>query len=42
MEVLEKSRSDYTDDVVDHMRRVVGYVHRDRAQKPSGDVEGST
>ena len=31
MEVLEKDWSDYTDDDVDHMSRVVGYVHRYRA-----------
>jgi len=27
---------------VDHMRRVVSYVHRHQAQKPSGGVEDST
>ena len=42
VEILEKNKSDYTDDDVDHMRRVVGYVHRHQAQKPSGDVEDST
>ena len=41
-EILEKNKSDYTDDDVDHMRRVVSYVHRHQAQKPSGDVEDST
>jgi hypothetical protein len=41
VEILEKNKSDYTDDV-DHMRRVVSYVHRHQAQKPSGDVEDST
>jgi hypothetical protein len=42
VEILEKNKSDYTDDDVDHMRRVVSYVHRRQAQKPSGDVEDST
>ena len=27
------------DDDVEHMRRVVRYVHRHLAQRPSGDVE---
>ena len=40
--ILEKNKSDYTDDVVDHMRRMVSYVHRHQAQKPQGDVEDST
>ena len=35
------NRSDYTDDDLAHMRRVVGYVRRHQAQKPKGDVENS-
>ena len=42
MQILEKNKSDYTDDDVNHMQRVVSYVHRHQAQKPSGDVENST
>jgi hypothetical protein len=42
VEILGKNKSDYTEDDVDHMRRVVGYVHRHQAQKPSGEVEDST
>jgi hypothetical protein len=42
VEILGKNKSDYTDDDIDRMRRVVGYVHRHQAQKPSGDVEDST
>ncbi len=41
VEILEKNKSAYTDDV-EHMQRVVSYVHRHQAQKPSGDVEDST
>src|SRR5215204_5535265 len=41
VEILEKNKSDYTDDDVEHMRRVVGYVHRHQAQKPEGDVKNS-
>jgi Protein of unknown function (DUF3140) len=42
VEILEKNKSDYTDEDVDHMQRVVSYVHRHQAQEPSGDLEGST
>ena len=40
VEILGKNSSDYTDDM-DHMRRVVSYVHRHQAQKPEGDIEDS-
>ena len=42
VEILKKNKSDYTDGDIDQMRRVVSYVHRHQAQKPSGDVEDST
>ncbi len=41
VKILEKNKSDYTDDDFDHMRRVVSYVHRHQSQKPSDDVENS-
>jgi hypothetical protein len=41
VEILRKKKSDYTDDDLAHMKKVTGYVHRHRAQKPEGDVEGS-
>lgn len=41
VEILKKNRSDYTDEDIDHMRRVVSYVHRHQAQKPEGDVKDS-
>jgi len=41
VEILDKSKADYTDDDIDHMRRVVSYVHRHQSQKPSDDVENS-
>ena len=37
--ILDKKKSDYDD--IDHMKKVVGYVNRQQAQKPEGDVEGS-
>jgi hypothetical protein len=41
VEILDKKKSDYSSDDIDHMRRVVSYVHRHQSQKPSGDVEDS-
>ena len=41
MEILQKEEDDYTDDDVEHMRRVVSYVHRHQAQGPEEDVENS-
>jgi hypothetical protein len=39
VEILRTKKADLSDDDVDHMRKVVGYVHRHLAQRPSGDVE---
>lgn len=41
VEILQKNEGDYADDDVDHMRRVVSYVHRHQAQEPEGEVEDS-
>ena len=41
VKLLEKNKSDYTDEDIDRMRRVVSYVHRHQSQKPSGDVKDS-
>ena len=41
VEILRKDNSDYTDDDIEHMRRVVSYVHRHQAQRPQDDVEDS-
>ena len=38
VELLRTGKSDLTADDADHMRKVVGYVHRHLAQRPSGDV----
>ncbi len=37
--LLRTNKSDLDDDAAAHMRKVVGYVHRHLAQRPSGDVE---
>ena len=41
VEILEKDEPDYTDDDIEHMRKVVSYVHRHQAQEPKGEVEDS-
>ncbi len=41
VELLEKNKSDYTDEDVEHMKRVNAYVKRHLGQGPKGDVEHS-
>jgi hypothetical protein len=41
VDMLRTSKGDLTDGDVEWMRKVVGYVHRHRAQGPSSDVEHS-
>ncbi len=38
IKILEKNKGEYTDDDIEHMQKVVGYIHRHRAQKPDGDI----
>jgi len=39
VKILTSKKGDLVDDDVQHMRKVVGYVHRHLKQRPSGDVE---
>lgn len=41
VEILRTKKDDLTDADVEWMHKVVGYVHRHRAQGPSDDVEHS-
>jgi hypothetical protein len=41
VELLNKRKGDLDEDDTAHMRKVVGYVHRHLAQRPSGDVTDS-
>ena len=41
VEIKNTKKSELTDSQYEHMQKVVGYVHRHKAQKPSGDVEHS-
>ena len=38
VEILRTRKADLTDGDVEHMAKVVGYVHRHTAQRPDGDV----
>ncbi|AGS73086.1 DUF3140 domain-containing protein [Streptomyces collinus] len=37
-QILRARKGDLSDDDYRHMRKVVGYIHRHLAQRPSGDV----
>lgn len=39
VDLLQKKAGELTDDDLAGMRKVVGYVHRHLAQRPSGDVQ---
>ncbi|MGB5961526.1 MAG: DUF3140 domain-containing protein [Coleofasciculaceae cyanobacterium] len=38
IELLQK-QDDYNDDDLSHIKKVISYVHRHSAQKPSGDIK---
>ncbi|MFI9449833.1 DUF3140 domain-containing protein [Amycolatopsis sp. NPDC052450] len=40
--ILRTKKADLSEEDEKHMRKVVGYVHRHLAQRPSGDVEDTT
>ena len=41
VELLEKNKSDHTDDDVEHMKSVNSYVKRHLGQGPKNDIENS-
>ena len=41
VELLQKKKADYSDDDLSHMKKVISYVHRHSAQKPSSNIENS-
>ena len=41
VKILNKSKSDYTEADFERVKKVVSYVHRHLAQKPSSDIEDS-
>ena len=38
VELLREKKTDYGDDDLAHMKKVIGYVNRHLAQRPGGDV----
>ncbi|MDQ2746729.1 MAG: DUF3140 domain-containing protein [Acidobacteriota bacterium] len=38
IKILSKKQAEYTVDDLQHIHKVVGYVHRHLAQKPDGDI----
>ncbi|WP_371667408.1 DUF3140 domain-containing protein [Streptomyces sp. NBC_00289] len=42
VDILRKKKGDLSDPDHQHMRKVVGYVRRHLAQRPSGDVRDTT
>jgi hypothetical protein len=42
VEILKTKKADLTDDDYAHMRKVVGYNKRHSAQRPSGDISGTS
>jgi Protein of unknown function (DUF3140) len=41
IEILQKKRDQYTDDDISHMNKVISYVRRHSAQRPSHEIENS-
>ncbi len=41
VEIKNTKKVDLTDSQYEHMQKVIGYIHRHLAQKPSGDIEES-
>ena len=39
IQLLQKKQHEYTDEDLAHMKKVIGYVHRHSAQRPSGDIK---
>ena len=41
VEIKNTKKAELTESQYEHMQKVVGYIHRHKAQKPSGDIEDS-
>jgi hypothetical protein len=41
VEIKRTKKDDLTDGQYDHMKKVIGYIHRHKAQGPQDDVENS-
>ncbi|BAZ67656.1 MAG: DUF3140 domain-containing protein [Pelatocladus maniniholoensis HA4357-MV3] len=41
VKLLENKKDEYNDDEISHMKKVISYIHRHLAQKPSGDIKNT-
>ncbi len=41
VDLLQRNQSSYSNDDIAHMRKVISYVQRHSAQRPSGDIENT-
>lgn len=41
IQLLQKKQDEYTDDDLSHIKKVISYVHRHLAQRPSDNIENS-
>lgn len=39
IELLHKKKADYSEADIAHMKKVISYVHRHSAQRPSGEID---
>lgn len=40
-DLLQKKEPEYTDEDYTQMKRIISYIHRHSAQRPSGDIENT-
>ncbi len=41
VQLLENKKDEYNHDEISHMKKVISYIHRHLAQKPSGDIKNT-
>ncbi len=41
VKLLENKKDEYNDDEISHMKKVISYIHRHLAQKPSGNIKNT-
>ncbi|KOP27973.1 DNA-binding protein [Hapalosiphon sp. MRB220] len=41
VKLVENKKDEYNDDEISHMKKVISYIHRHLAQKPSGNIKNT-
>jgi hypothetical protein len=41
VELLHTKQADYSEDDISHMKKVIAYIHRHSAQRPTGDIQAT-